>query len=137
METRWIQRLGNFTKAMGQLQLFLLQPSLNHFEEQGLIKAFEYTYELAWKTLQDLYREKGLEGIIGPRPVIAQAFQDGIIQDGRGWMDMHQSRNLTSHTYNEETAAEIVADITNRYFVLLQALHVWLLDEAKHPNIEL
>jgi len=32
--------------------------SLNDIEEQGLIKAFEYTYELSWKVLQDLLKER-------------------------------------------------------------------------------
>lgn len=44
---------------------------------QGLIKAFEYTYELSWKTLQDLLRDKGYNNIAGPKPVIMQSFQDG------------------------------------------------------------
>jgi nucleotidyltransferase substrate binding protein (TIGR01987 family) len=99
---------------------------LNEMEEQGLIKAFEYTYELSWKTLQDLLREKGYPDIAGPKPVIEQSFQDGYIADGEGWMRMHVSRNLTSHTYDEETAAEIILKIRESYFDLLKALHARL-----------
>jgi len=51
-------------------------------EEQGLIKAFEYTYELAWKTLQDLLNYKGYSNIVGPRPVLEQSFRDGYLHDG-------------------------------------------------------
>jgi hypothetical protein len=51
-------------------------------EQQGLIKAFEYTFELSWKTLQDLLKHKGYRDILGPRPVIEQSFQDGYINDG-------------------------------------------------------
>lgn len=87
-------------------------------EEQGLIKAFEYTYELAWKSLQDLLKEKGYRDIIGPKPVIEQSFQDGYIEDGEAWMRMHNSRNLTSHTYNNETAAEIIKKIREEYLSL-------------------
>ena len=60
------------------------------------------------------YKHKGLEHIIGPKPVIEQSFKDGIIKDGKGWVEMHKSRNLTSHTYNEETATDIVNAIHTR-----------------------
>lgn len=122
-EIRWQQRFYNYNKALSQLERFIQQPSLNVFEEQGLIKAFEYTYELAWKTLQDFYKERGIENIIGPKPVIEQSFQDGIITDGKGWMAMHVSRNLTSHTYNEETASEIAFEIKSKYYTLFKELH--------------
>lgn len=52
-------------------------------EEQGLIKAFEYTYKLGWKTLQDLLKEKGYSDVIRPKPVIEQSFQDGYITNGK------------------------------------------------------
>lgn len=121
-DIRWQQRLINFNKAFSQLERFISKEDLNEMEEQGLIKAFEYTYELSWKTLQDLLKEKGYQDIIGPRPVIEQGFHDGLITDGKGWMQMHRSRNLTSHTYDEDTADEIVEQIRGRYFALLKEL---------------
>jgi nucleotidyltransferase substrate binding protein (TIGR01987 family) len=120
-EVRWEQRFGNFRKALSQLNKFIEKSDLNELEEQGLIKAFEYTYELAWKTLQDFLRDKGYAQISGPKPVIEQAFQDGYI-DGYSWVRMHKSRNLTSHTYNEETADEIATAIKNEYVTVLNDL---------------
>lgn len=134
---RWKQRLINFTKATNQLAVFVHQKELNLLEAQGLIKAFEYTYELGWKTLQDFYKHKGLEHIIGPKPVIEQSFKDGIIKDGKGWVDMHKSRNLTSHTYNEETATDIVNAIHTSYFNLLKELEETLQDMASSERHEL
>lgn len=121
-DIRWQQRFMNFTKAFTQLEKFIVKEELNELEEQGLIKAFEYTYELSWKTLQDLLREKGYQDIAGPKPVIEQSFQDGYIQHGEGWMRMHNSRNLTSHSYNEETAHEIAEKIVSEYFELFKQL---------------
>lgn len=95
---------------------------LNEMEEQGLIQSFEYTYELAWKTLQDLLKEKGYINVVGPNPVIKKSFTDGYISDGKGWMRMHKSRNLTNHTYNKETAEEIILSIRMEYFNLLESL---------------
>ena len=121
-EIRWQQRLSNFNKAFVQLRRFVGHKELNEMEEQGLIKAFEYTYELSWKTLQDLLKEKGYRDIIGPEPVIEQGFQDGYIENGEAWMRMHNSLNLASHTYNEETAIEIIKKIREEYFYLLKDL---------------
>jgi nucleotidyltransferase substrate binding protein (TIGR01987 family) len=122
VEVRWQQRFSSFEKAFRQLERFLSKTELNEMEGQGLIKAFEYTYELSWKTLQDLLMEKGYKDIIGPRPVIEQSFQDGYIKNGKEWLKMHISRNLTSHTYDEETAKEVIKEIRNTYFGLLNDL---------------
>jgi nucleotidyltransferase substrate binding protein (TIGR01987 family) len=130
-DSRWIYRFNNYCKALSQLEKFILQKSLNAFEEQGLIKAFEYTFELAWKTLQDLLGEKGYEDITGPKPVIDQSFMDGYIADGEGWVKMQKSRNLTSHTYNEETAEEIATAVKLIYFGLFKDLQNRLLAEQK------
>ncbi len=129
-DIRWHQRFINFNKAFNQLERFIGEVELNEMEKQGLIKAFEYTYELSWKTLQDLLKEKGYNNILGPKPVIEQSFQDGYISNGKGWMQMHKSRNLTSHTYDEETAEEIIENIRNIYFNLLQELQIKLEKES-------
>lgn len=121
-DIRWIHKCSNFTKAFRQLEKFVAKEELNDMEEQGLIKAFEYAFDLALKTLQDLLKYKGYMEIVGPRPVIEQSFKDGYILDGFNWMKMHLSRNLTSHTYNEETAEEIIADIRSKYVSLLNDL---------------
>jgi nucleotidyltransferase substrate binding protein (TIGR01987 family) len=128
-DIRWQQRFVNFNKAFHQLERFIEKTDLNEMEEQGLIKAFEYTYELSWKTLQDILKDKGYRDILGPRPVIEQSFQDGYILDGKGWVRMHNSRNLTSHTYDEETANEIIKSIREEYYSLLHNLQQRLTEE--------
>lgn len=128
-DIRWQQRFINFDKAFKQLERFKEVENLNELEKQGLIKAFEYTFELSWKTLQDLLKEKGYIDIVGPRPVIEQSFQDGYIVDGNGWMRMHKSRNLTSHTYDEQTAEEIITSIRKEYYYLLRDLRIRLQNE--------
>jgi nucleotidyltransferase substrate binding protein (TIGR01987 family) len=130
-DIRWQQRFISFNKALSQLERFVRVCQLNEMEEQGLIKAFEYTYELSWKTLQDLLKAKGYSDVVGPKPVIEQSFQDGYISDGKGWMRMHLSRNQTSHTYDEETAKEIIINIRNEYFSLLKDLQTRLEEERQ------
>jgi nucleotidyltransferase substrate binding protein (TIGR01987 family) len=121
-DIRWHQRFMNFKKAFSQLERFISKEELNEMEEQGLIKAFEYTFELGWKTTQDLLKDKGYLDVLGPKPVIEQGLQDGYLTDGKGWMRMHISRNLASHTYDEKTAKEIIKNIRKEYFILLKKL---------------
>ena len=119
-DIRWEQRSSNYRKALAQLQKFIDKGKLSDLEEQGLIKAFEYTYELAWNTLKDFLEYKGQTGIYGPRDAIRKAFQLGLIEDGEDWMDMFRSGNQTAHTYNEETSKEVCGAVTNRYFALFK-----------------
>jgi len=89
---------------------------LSALEEQGLIKSFEYTYELAWNTLKDFYEAQGESGLQGSKDVIRLAFKRGLIAEGKIWMDMVQSRVQTSHTYNELTARNVIEAIKTKYF---------------------
>lgn len=129
-DTRWVQRFSNLKKAFLKLKEAVDQEPLSELENEGLIHRFEYTYELAWKTLQDLLEEKGYLDIKGPAPVIRQAFQDGYIADGDGWMRLKKSRENTSHTYNKEIAEEIVEQIISFYFFLFEDLITKLEHEA-------
>jgi nucleotidyltransferase substrate binding protein (TIGR01987 family) len=115
-DIRWEQRFSNYKKALKQMGEFLKEPELNKLEEQGLVKAFEYTFELAWNTLKDFLEYQGISGIIGSRDAIRKAFSEEVIKDGHVWMQMIESRNKTSHTYNEVTAKEIVKDVQSQYY---------------------
>ena len=119
-DIRWIQRFNHFLKAFVQLEKAMElahQRSLSKLEEQGLIQAFEYTHELAWNTLKDFLESRGVRGIYGSKDTTREAFKIGLIENGEVWMDMIKSRNLTSHTYNESTAATIASAILNQYLV--------------------
>ncbi len=118
-DIRWIQRFNSFSKALTQLNEAVAlskQRRLSKLEEQGLIQAFEYTHEMAWNTLKDFLQERGVENIYGSRDTTREAFKAGLIENGEAWMKMIESRNLTSHTYNEETAAAIASAVIHSYF---------------------
>lgn len=122
---RWVLRLSNYEKAMESLtSAVTLSESrpLSDLEKQGLIQAFEFTHELAWNVLKDYFSYQGTQGITGSRDATREAFSKGLIEDGDGWMAMIQSRNKTSHTYNQAVANEIVEAIIGKYFMLLRAL---------------
>jgi len=118
-DIRWKQRFDNFSKAIAQLGEFIEKPELNKFEVQGLIQCFEYTFELAWKTIKDYLEEQGFE-VNTPRMAIQTAFQVQIIKDGHKWIDALEKRNLMAHTYDENLAKEAEHLIRTIYFTMLQ-----------------
>jgi nucleotidyltransferase substrate binding protein (TIGR01987 family) len=132
-DIRWLQRFANYQKALSQLKKFIDKGELSELEDQGLIKAFEYTYELAWITLKDFLEYRGQTDIYGSRDVIRKAFQLNLIDNGQGWMDMLASRNKTSHAYNRETAEEICRAVKDDYFSLFQQLETHL-DKLKKDS---
>jgi len=126
-DIRWIQRFNNFSKAFAQLKdavELAKQRPLSKLEEQGLIQAFEYTHEMAWNTMKDFLEERGVKNIYGSKDTTREAFKGGLIEPGEVWMDMIKSRNLTSHTYNEETARAIASATIHFYFDAFANFHV-------------
>ncbi|HCM25880.1 MAG: nucleotidyltransferase [Treponema sp. GWB1_62_6] len=123
-DIRWQQRFQNYSKALAQLDEFVELPSLNKFERQGLIQCFEYTFELAWKTMKDYLEFQGLQAPT-PRAAIQNAFSAGLIADGHIWIDALEKRNLMAHTYDEGNAAEAERLIRNSYHPVLRTLRVF------------
>ncbi len=117
-DIRWIQRFANYSKALKRLKGAVdleKQRPLSDLEKQGTIQAFEFTHELAWKTLKDLLESRGNTEIYGSKDATRQAFQLGILRNGEVWMDMIKSRNQSSHTYEEEIAEKIFSKISTDY----------------------
>jgi len=117
-DVRWRQRFQNFNKAFGQLSgaaALAQQRPLSELEQQGLIQAFEFTHELAWNTLKDFLEERGVANLFGSKDATRQAFAAGLLENGQIWMAMIQSRNRTTHTYDQTTADEIARAITTSY----------------------
>ncbi|MCY7352782.1 MAG: nucleotidyltransferase substrate binding protein [Cytophagaceae bacterium] len=128
-DVRWVQRFSNFKKAFAQLEKAVEQPEYTDLEKEGVVQRFEYTYELAWNTLRDYLDYQGYQDVKGARDAIQLAFRTALIEDGEAWMQMFKSRNLTSHTYNRETAEAILKAIKESYFFLLNALIIKLESE--------
>ena len=85
LDIRWKQRFNSFKKAFDQLERGVIlskERTLNELEEQGMIQAFEYTHELAWKTLKDFLEEKGNNELFGSKDTTRLAFKLEIIDNG-------------------------------------------------------
>ncbi|MCY4404258.1 MAG: nucleotidyltransferase substrate binding protein [Candidatus Poribacteria bacterium] len=136
---RWIQRANSFKRALTQLKAAITlanERELSDLESQGLIQGFEYTHELAWKTLKDFFGAQGTQNLYGSRDTTRAAFRTGLIENGEVWMDMIEKRNLTSHTYDEELAAEVVMAIRNVYFAEFERLLLRFQQQIKEVESE-
>lgn len=90
----------------------------------GTLHRFEFTFELAWKTLKDYMEYNGIIETTGsPREVLKTAFASGLIEEGETWIDMMLARNSLSHLYDEETSRKIYNDIKEKYFKLIEKLN--------------
>ena len=118
-DIRWVQRFENYKKALMQLKnayKLSADRKLSLLERQGVIQAFEYTFELGWKCMKDFLEYQGVKTeIYGSRDAIRESFKAGVINDGECWMNMIKSRNLTSHIYDEEVINGIIDLIFKNY----------------------
>ena len=102
---RLLQRLSDFESALSALEEGL-DIAKDDLHRDGVIQRFEFTYELAWKTMKLWLADKDV--FVGnPKDALSAALENGLIADGNLWSDLHRCRNLTSHTYNETTAIEV------------------------------
>jgi nucleotidyltransferase substrate binding protein (TIGR01987 family) len=130
-DVRWKQRFQNFDRAV----VLLREPferevaSLSDLEKEGTIQRFQYTVELAWKTLKDYLENEGqVISPVTPRNVIKEAFAARILGDGQVWIDMLDHRNLLSHTYDAATFDAALLAIRDCYLRAIEELHLWLME---------
>ena len=98
--------ISNLLKAREVFERFRL--SLNTDQEQaGAIQAFEFTYELAWKTMKRILEKRGVDAQ-SPRETFREAARNRLIHNPEQWFIFLEKRNLTSHTYKEENAQSIL-----------------------------
>lgn len=124
-DIRWKQRFDNYTRALHQLRLAVelsQQRPLSDLEKQGVIQAFEFVHELAWNVLKDFLEFEGIQGMVGARGAVREAFKRALIDDGELWMDMIEKPNLSLHTYNQALADELVRTIIDGYYPAFLAL---------------
>ena len=132
----WEQLFSNYVKALSKLEQAVVHISttfgsdtaqlgvwLDEMIKEALIQRFEYTHELAWKTLQDYFRYQGTSDLYGSRDVFRKALEVGLINDGAKWFESIQSRNLTSHVYDEQVVQDLINEISGVYAKQLNELN--------------
>ncbi|MFZ4077404.1 MAG: HI0074 family nucleotidyltransferase substrate-binding subunit [Legionellaceae bacterium] len=94
-----------FNRALQKLDEALREPASEYIRDAA-IQRFEFTYELAWKTLKAYLSSQDIV-VLSPKETLQVAYQQGLLQDANAWSELHMKRNLTSHTYDEVLAEEI------------------------------
>ena len=107
------QRFGNFKKALMTIEDVIPRYyQLSELEQVGLIKRFKFTFDLAWKVMQDYLKSAGYVDIKGPRSCIKQMAQNNVI-DGFRWEEMLTARNELSHIYDETESRNNLVNVVN------------------------
>jgi nucleotidyltransferase substrate binding protein (TIGR01987 family) len=118
--SRWQERFGQFCNALATLaEVVPRAQELNELEKDGLLQRFEFTFELAWKVMQDYVHHTGQLHIKGPRPVLAEMANNDLINPFV-WGEMLTTRNKLSHVYSEEESRMFVEMIVTEFFIELE-----------------
>lgn len=126
-EIRWQQRFDNFTNALARLENADRQEKYSDLERAGLVQMFEFSFELAWKTLKDLLFYEGFD-VKSPREVIRKSFEMEYLDEvaTETLLDAMKKRTLLSHVYEEKMAENAVSLIKERYLPVLKELQTFL-----------
>ena len=129
-----MKKIENYLRAIRHLKeavdTYSAQPE-NDLYRDGLIQRFEFTVELAWKSLKEYLEDQGVTITRAtPKAVLKDAFAAGVIQDDQIWILILDARNLTSHIYSEETAQNIARQVCSDFLPTLQRLETFYLENT-------
>lgn len=114
---------NNAVKRLNEANIAYKKDKSDTLYRDSLIKRFEFTFELAWKTLREFLFSQGYSlAVASPQNVIAFAYREGFLNSEEIWLDMLDARNSTVHDYDDELSDKIADDISNRYCKELQKL---------------
>ncbi|OGA22749.1 MAG: hypothetical protein A3I01_13585 [Betaproteobacteria bacterium RIFCSPLOWO2_02_FULL_65_24] len=101
-------QIEQFDKALHRLHEVLALDETDVVRD-ALIQRFEFTFEMAWRSLWRFLNDRGERLSENAYEVLTSAFKSKLIADADLWGKVREYRNLTSHTYKEETAIEVAA----------------------------
>lgn len=98
--------ISRLLKAQGVFEKFRINMVTDR-DKAGAVQAFEFSYELSWRLMKRFLNQRGVE-VASPKETFRNAALEKIIDDPEIWFAFQQLRNLTVHTYNEESLESIV-----------------------------
>ncbi|MDR2171349.1 MAG: nucleotidyltransferase substrate binding protein [Planctomycetaceae bacterium] len=128
-ELRWRQRLENLNRSFKHFELACKQNHYSELELAGLIKSYELTFELCWKTLKDYLQNDGIDAKT-PREIIKKSYQVALIENVDQWLEALDVRNQFSLIYDEQIAKTAVPYVKETLYPMIQ-LCVKMLNEKK------
>jgi nucleotidyltransferase substrate binding protein (TIGR01987 family) len=113
--------LNDFDRAIKNLSDALASPARNDLEKAGCIQYFEFSFELAWKSIRIVAAHQGLGDCSSPKACLKQAFALHWIDNEEVWLNMLSARNRMSHTYNAADAFTVY-DRLSEYSAAMESL---------------
>lgn len=108
MDQKIQEKFENFSKAVEKLNEIQSDRTFSDLEKTGFIQRFNFTIELAWKTLETILEFEGnMEQIRGSKDVLRVALKRGMIENGEIWMEILDKRNQMSHQYDESKSLQV------------------------------
>ena len=114
-----------YGKALVRLHEVLLADE-TPIVRDALIQRFEFTYELAWKSMFYWLRDQGEDVPEMVRAVLQAAFRTQLITDADLWERVKSSRDATSHTYNEDQALDVASFVRTQAVAAFDVLRARL-----------
>ena len=132
-----MKKLDNFSNCLNILKKadFNLADS-DEIYRTGIIGQFNHTFELAWKTLQEVMKVHGVDGADtgSPREILQLGYKIGFVSDSSVWLLMLKKRNTSVHIYNEDEIDEMIVLIRDSFipaFIALEQTLITKLQEAE------
>lgn len=121
-----MEKIEIFLKSVQRLQEAIeiyRQQSSNDIIRDGMIYRFKISFEFSWKALKGYLLDQCVANELNfPKQVLKTAYGNQMINDESVWLDMLESRNRTSHIYDDRIAAKIARDISTRFLPVLEDL---------------
>ncbi|QDH81431.1 toxin-antitoxin system antitoxin subunit [Echinicola soli] len=117
------QCFKNFQESLTELQEVIEEINLkgvSQKNEQHLHRSFELTHELALKAMMEFFNKQGRPPYTGSRDVTLDAFNEELIDDGKGWLDMIICRIKATPVYTEDVQNKVTQNILKNYIHLFE-----------------
>jgi nucleotidyltransferase substrate binding protein (TIGR01987 family) len=119
--------LPDFKCSVDRFNEAMVMEPVDDVHRAGCIQYFEFTFDLAWKSIQSVAAFYGLESVKSPRVAFKTAFNQGWIEEQEPWLEMLNARNRMSHVYNAEEALGVYMCL-NEFLGPFQQLYLRLLE---------
>lgn len=128
-----MKKLENFSNCLAVLKSAdFEQANENDIYRIGVVVQFNLTFELAWKALQAVLKQHGVEEAEtgSPREILQLGYKVGFVNDQATWLLMLKKRNVSVHIYNEDEVDELVILIRDSFIPEFTALEETLREKV-------
>lgn len=133
IKPRWVRRFESYDRAFLRLRMILEEMEereFNEYEKESVIARFQYAWDQAWRLINDLLSDEGMEvPVTTPQSVIRAGLQAGIITDGDVWMDALEARKQLSHAFSPDNFERALTEIRSDYSRVLGELHLHTIEK--------